>query len=110
MSAIVMSDQSLRRSRSRAPSSSVSRSSSRAATAYGGRSGTATEPIRSGLRLEVALVAHAAGGADPVVGHLTPRRARPEALTRVAGILVVDVAATGTAKAAHAAAPWAGGP
>src|SRR5450755_1571496 len=53
---------------------------------------------------EVNLVAHAAVGAGPVVGHLAPGCARGEALARVTALLVVGVAAAGTAPATHRAA------
>src|SRR5690242_8268584 len=54
-------------------------------------------PVGSAIRgLEVDLLAHAAVGAGPVVRDLGPGRARGEALARVAGLLVVRVAAAGT--------------
>src|SRR4051812_46384903 len=48
-------------------------------------------------RLEVRLALDAAVGTVPLVGHVAPRRARREALARMALRLVVDVAALGAA-------------
>src|SRR5664279_481785 len=126
MSAIVTSLQRRLASSWRAASKRVLRSSSRAATAYGVRS-SATGTIPSGeaapggcaeltwgmialalllgCRLEIDLVAHPAVRAGPVVGDLAPRGARGEALAGMAALLVVEVAATRTAPAAHARAP-----
>src|SRR6202012_5595875 len=56
-------------------------------------------------RVEVDLLADAAVGAGPVVGHVGPRRAGRETLARMAFRLVEDVAAAGTAEGAHEAAP-----
>src|SRR4051794_16186363 len=93
-----------RSSSARIASSRVLRRRSRAATAYGTGAGMVTTTRLGDLRrLEVNLVAYAAVGARPVVGHLAPRRARREALARVALALVVRVAALGAGVGAHAA-------
>src|SRR6476646_2709984 len=112
MSAIVISAHGWRPSWSRAASKTVCRSSSRAASWYGVLP-VDTPPIVAaaavrrisgvaGDRLEVDLVADAAVGASPIVGHLGPRRAGREARARMARLLVVDVAAAGAAVGAHA--------
>src|ERR1043165_1853901 len=98
MSAIVISDHGWRPSWSRAASKTVCRSSSRAASWYGVLpvdtprivAAAAVRPISGvgGDRLEVDLVADAAVGAGPVVGHLGPGGPRREALARVPRLLV----------------------
>jgi len=56
-------------------------------------------------RLEIDLVAHPAVRTSPVVGDLAPRGARGKALAGMAALLVVEVAAAGTAPAIHERAP-----